>query len=163
MLTEIQKLNAEVPFDIIAQDSTGKIILLVEVKARHFENRQHRDSFIKQVQLYLQAANMEIPFAMLVDLEKIEIFRGNTSDCSEPVSSIQTATVLSHYEPEYGKKRIFYPYLERLVESWLRDLAYHWKSETPPASEQLAEIGLLQKLAGGTTYSEIALSGETLY
>ena len=155
-------------FDIIAHDSTGKIILLVEVKARHFENRQHRDGLIEQVQSYLQAlqaVNMKIPFAMLVDLEKIEIFRGNTSDWSEPVSSLQTATVLSHYEPEYGKKRIFYPYLERLVESWLRDLAYHWKSETPPASEQLAEIGLLQKLAGGTTYSnfKMALSGETLY
>jgi hypothetical protein len=163
MLTEIQKLNAEVPFDIIAQDKTGKTILLVEVKARHLEGSQHRDWFIEKVKLYLQAANMKIPFAMLVDLENIQIFRCDTPDWSESVRYIQTAVVLSHYEPRYEKIRIFHHYLEGLIEAWLSDLAYHWKSKTPPASEQLAEIGLLQQLEEGTTYSEIALSGETLY
>lgn len=33
----------------------------------------------------------------------------------------------------------------------LRDLAYHWKSENPPGSEELGKAGLLEKLEGGTT------------
>ncbi len=53
-------------------------------------------------------------------------------------------------------------YLETLVEAWLRDLAYHWKSETPPESEKLAEIGLLQRLEGGTTHSLVNINGDTL-
>jgi len=70
--------------------------------------------------------------------------------------------VLRHYEAEFGTKRIFELYLTALVEAWLRDLAYHWKSEKPPASEQLAAIGLLQQLAGGTTQLEVALNGDTV-
>jgi len=160
---EIQKLNTHIPCDIIAEDKSGKTILLVEVKARHLEGKQHKDWFIEKVKSYLQAANTQIPFAMLVDLEEIQIFRCDDTDLSQPVSYIKAAPVLSHYEPMYGKKRIFHHYLEGLVEAWLRDLAYHWKSQIPPASEQIAEIGLLQQLEDGNTYSGTALSGETVY
>ncbi len=160
---EIQKLNTDIPFDIIAQDKSGKTILLVEVKARHLEGQQHKDWFIEKMKSYLQVANTEIPFAMLVDLEDIQIFRCDDTNLSEPVSYIKTAPVLSHYEPRYGEIRIFNHYLEGLVEAWLSDLAYHWKSQTPPALEQIAEIGLLQQIEDGNTYSGIALSGETLY
>ncbi|MBW4546583.1 MAG: hypothetical protein KME25_19375 [Symplocastrum torsivum CPER-KK1] len=160
---EIQKLNNDIPFDIIAQDKSRKIILVVEVKARHLEGKQHKDWFIEKVKSYLQAANTEIPFAMLVDLEDIQIFRCDDTNLSESVSYIKTAPVLSHYEPRYGEIRIFHHYLEGLVEAWLSDLAYHWKSQTPPASQQLAEVGLLQQIEDGTTYSGIALSGETVY
>jgi len=66
---EIQKLNADIPLDIIAQDKNGKTILLVEVKARRLKGRQHRDWFIEKVKSYLEAANTDIPFAMLVDFE----------------------------------------------------------------------------------------------
>jgi hypothetical protein len=45
----------------------------------------------------------------------------------------------------------FESYLLTLVEAWLRDLAYHWKSEDPPGSEELGRAGLLEKLEGGTT------------
>jgi hypothetical protein len=160
---DIRRLNADIPFDIIAQDRHGKTILLVEVKARHLEGRQHKDWFIEKVKAYQQTANTDIPFAMLVDLEVMQIFRCDASDWSEPISYIKTATVLSYYEARYGKIRIFHHYLEGLVEAWLNDLAYHWKSQTPPASKQIAEIGLLQQLEDGTTYSGIALSGEALY
>jgi hypothetical protein len=71
--------------------------------------------------------------------------------------------VLRHYDAEFSNKRIFELYLTTLVEAWLRDLAYHWKSEKPPASEQLAAIGLLQQLEGGTTQPEVALGGGTLH
>jgi hypothetical protein len=129
---EIQRLNADIPFDIIAQDKNERTILLVEVKARHLEGKQHKDWFLEKVKSYLQAANAEIPFAMLLDLEDMQIFRCDAPDWSEPVTYIKTAAVVSQYEPRYGKIRIFHHYWEGLVEAWLKDLAYHWKCQTPP-------------------------------
>ena len=49
------------------------------------------------------------------------------------------------------KARVFEDYLLTLVEAWIRDLAYHWKSEAPPGSQELEQAGVLQTLAGGTT------------
>jgi hypothetical protein len=46
---------------------------------------------------------------------------------------------------------VFESYLLTLVEAWLRDLSYHWKSENPPGSEELRSAGLLKRLEGGTT------------
>lgn len=155
--------QANIPFDIIACDRNGKTSLLVEVKARHLESSQHRDWFIEKVKLHLHSSNTEISFAILVDIEDIQIFRCNSSDWLEPVSNIKTTTVLSHYESKYGKIRIYYHYLEGLVEAWLRDLAYRWKSDNPPASKELEKIGLLQQLEGGTTYSGVELNNESLY
>ena len=53
--------------------------------------------------------------------------------------------------------------LETLVEAWLRDLAYHWNSPEPPGETALAEVGLLERLEGGTTVSEdVARAGPPL-
>lgn len=146
--------------DIVALGSDGRIVLLVEVKAAELASRE---AVISQLKSYLQAANTNIPFAMLVDLENIEIFQAdNASLSAEAIVSLKTADVLRHYDAEFGSKRIFERYLIALVEAWLRDLAYHWKSETPPASEQLAAIGLLQRLAGGTTQPEVAIGSDSL-
>ena len=158
---KLEPTRSELRFaDIVAQGSDGRIVLLVEVKAAELASRE---SVISQLKSNLQAANTKIPFAMLVDLEDIEIFQGdNVSLSAEPMVSLKTADVLRHYDAEFGTRRIFKPYLIALVEAWLRDLAYHWKSEKPPASEQLTAIGLLQQLEGGTTRPEVALGGDTL-
>jgi len=149
--------------DILAQGRDGRMVLIVEVKATELESREAKQKVISQLKSYLQAANTNIPFAMLVDLEDIEIFQGDDASLSaKPIASLKTMDVLRHYEAEFGTKRIFELYLTALVEAWLRDLAYHWKSEKPPASEQLAAIGLLQQLAGGTTQLEVALNGDTV-
>jgi len=145
--------------DIIAQGRDGRMVLIVEVKATELKSREAKQKVISQLKSYLQAANTNIPFAMLVDLEDIEIFQGNDATLSaKPIASFKTMDVLCHYDAEFGSKRIFQLYLITLVEAWLRDLAYHWKSEKPPASEQLAVIGLLQELEDGTTQQEVAIS-----
>jgi hypothetical protein len=36
-----------------------------------------------------------------------------------------------------------------LLTSWLRDLAYRWKSDHPPGLEDLASTGLFEKIEGG--------------
>ncbi|HEY9668686.1 MAG TPA: type I restriction enzyme HsdR N-terminal domain-containing protein [Coleofasciculaceae cyanobacterium] len=149
--------------DIVALGSDGQMVLLVEAKATKLKTRGAKCTVISQIKSYLQAANTDIPFIMIVDLENIEIFQENSDNLpAEPIASLKTAEVLGHYDAEFNERRIFEPYLTALVEAWLRDLAYHWKSQKPPAAEQLAAIGLLQQLEGGTTQSEVALGGGTL-
>ena len=69
----------------------------------------------------------------------------------EPIVQLDTRQVLQHYDTDFPRRRVFEFYLLTLVEAWLRDLAYHWKSENPPGSEELGRTGLLEKLEGGTT------------
>lgn len=146
--------------DVVALDKYGQIVLLVEVKSYDFklESKLTPQMAISQIISYLKVAEHLIPFAMLVDLKNIQIFQWDGANLSEPISYLNTADVLSCYEPEFSNKRIFGLYLSTLIEAWLRDLAYHWKLDKPPASEQLAAIGLLQRLEGGTTQIEVLIS-----
>ena len=144
--------------DLVALDRDERIVLLVEFRGGAAEQKA-----ISDLTSYFKAANMVIPFAMLVDLEDIQIFQWDGANLSEPISSLKTAAVLSHYEPEFSSKQIFYTYLITLLDVWLHDLEFHWKSKTPPASEQLAAIGLLPLLEGGTTQTEVELGGYTLH
>ncbi|MEP0751126.1 type I restriction enzyme HsdR N-terminal domain-containing protein [Trichocoleus sp. Lan] len=140
--------------DIIACNREGQTVLVVEVKATQLKDSKAKQWAIEKLKSYLQAANTKIPFAMLADLKNIEIFQWDGANLSESVSVLKTVTVLNHYDPEFSSKRIFWNYLKTLIEAWLRDLAYHWKLENPPASEELAGIGLLQVLEDGDTYAE---------
>lgn len=151
--------------DVVALDKDGQIVLLVEVKSvdLKLKGRKIMESAISQLVSYLKAANCGIPFAMLVDLENIRIFQWDGANLLEPDRYLKTANILSHYDPEFSNKRIYGLYLSTLVEAWLRDLAYHWKSEKPPATEELAVIGLLQKLVGGTTQLEVVIGNDTLH
>ena len=100
---------------------------------------------------------------MMVNLENIIVFKWDGTLLSEAVLSLKTADILHYYDSKLGDQRIFEPYLTRLIEAWLRDLAYNWKSEIPPASEQMAEIGLLPLLADGTTKSGVEIGGDFIY
>ncbi|MDQ3814447.1 MAG: hypothetical protein M3347_10910, partial [Armatimonadota bacterium] len=91
---------------------------------------------------------------MLVDRQMIQIFRWDGEKLSGPLFQAPTASVLSFYDPEFEAKEIFEYYLGKLVEAWLRDIAYHWKSENPPYYAHLVAIGLAEKLRAGTTVTE---------
>jgi hypothetical protein len=147
--------------DIIFQDRNGKPIILVAAKSRELQPKE-AERAITQLESHLQVSNQNIPFAMLVDAKNIKLFQWDGNRISTPVVILETASVLQEYEPKYGQKKIFWSYFETLVEAWLRDLAYHWKSKTPPEIEKLAEIGLLQHLQGGTTISGTDFNGYSL-
>ncbi|MEH2294509.1 hypothetical protein [Nostoc sp.] len=151
----IQATNIEdIDFpDIVALDKEEQIILIAEVKGLpfNFQETKTKQYAILRLIDYLQAAKIAIPFAMLVDVNKILIFQWDGNNLSEPIISLNTADVLSHYEPKFRDKRIFSLYLKGLTEAWLRDLAYHWKSAIPPFTKEMTEIGLLQLLEDGTT------------
>ncbi|MBE9224834.1 type I restriction enzyme HsdR N-terminal domain-containing protein [Phormidium sp. LEGE 05292] len=146
--------------DIIAYNSEEQAILIAEVKALGFQNHQAKQQAFSQLKSYWQSWNRSISFVMLADLSEIEIFSGESVNVAEPLLTLKTADILSHYDPEFANTRILSPYFETLLEAWLRDLAYHWKSEKPPASDQVEEIGLLQLLADGTTKSEVVLESD---
>lgn len=139
--------------DFVALDKEGQVVLIGEVKGfpHNFQENKTKEYAILRFINYLQAAKTLIPFAMLVDVENIVILKWNGKNWSEPIICLKTADVLNHYEPEFSNKKIFSLYLTGLTEAWLRDLAYHWKLQIPPASEEMAEIGLLQLLENGTT------------
>lgn len=135
--------------DLVGDDE--QTYLLVKVKAKKLEDKL-KQSAISELENYFQPRIYNLRFAMLVDLEEIEIIKVNDDSKIEAKISLKSDDILSHYDPEFSKKRIFEFHLQTLVQSWLRDLAYHWKSERPPASRELAEIGLLQLLEGGQAY-----------
>ncbi len=135
--------------DIVARDKNGNPVLLVDVGVRTIEPQVSR-----QITDSLEQANGSIPFAMLVNLAQITIFKWSRDNWQQPISVFNTADVLSRYEPEFTNKRIFHTYFTSLVEAWLRDLAYHWHSQHPPFLEEIKRIGLLEKLADGTTEEE---------
>lgn len=139
--------------DILALDKEGQIILIAEVKGfpLKFQGTKAQEYATLRLIDYLQAAKIAIPFAMLIDVDKIQILKWDGNNLSKPIVCFNTADVLSHYEPKFCDKRIFSLYLKGLTEAWLRDLAYHWKSGTPPFTKEMAQIGLLQLVEDGTT------------
>ncbi len=164
MLAENLEIETPIDVDIIAVDKDDRVVMLIEVKiiqAQETAAKQRiADRMISWIKADLAKMSEErtlIPYAMFVDTEQILIFKWDGVNLSEPVCSLNTGEILRHYEPEFGNKRISGRYLESLIESWLRDLAYNWKSEMPPESEQIAIIGLLQRLAGGTTKAGVQL------
>lgn len=164
MLTENLEVTTPIDVDIIVLDQNDRIVMLVEVKIIQSQEKAAKQRIVDYMISWMKAAlakmseqHTVIPYAMFVDPEQIMIFKWNGVNLSEPICSLNTGDILRYYEPDFGSKKIFESYLESLIEAWLRDLAYHWKSEIPPASEQIAIIGLLQMLAGGTTKAEVQL------
>lgn len=90
-------------------------------------------------------------FLLAVDPVYIHLHRLTEKELGAPVVQLDTPKVLSHYDADFTGKRIFEFYLLTLVEAWLRDLAYHWKSPNPPGSEELKASGFLGSIEGGTT------------
>lgn len=139
--------------DFVVLDKDRQVILIAEVQGFPFDfkTKRAKENAILQLSDYLQAAKTLIPFAMLVDVKTIMIFQWDGKHLSEPILCLNTPDVLSLYETEFSNKKIYNLYLITLTEAWLRDLAYHWKSQIPPFRKQIADIGLLQLLEDGTT------------
>ncbi|TAF04396.1 MAG: hypothetical protein EAZ77_15740 [Nostocales cyanobacterium] len=148
--------------DILFTNRNEDIVLLIEIKAKKLEYSL-KNRAISQLKTYLQNIKPDIPFGMLVDLEEINIFALNKNQEIQNLTSLKTNDIIGDYDPESPHKRIFDFYLETLIKSWLRDLSYHWHSETPPGYHELEQIGLLPLLEGGHTYIQENLGVDTLH
>jgi len=49
--------------------------------------------------------------------------------------------------------------LVALMEAWLRDLAFRWKTEEPPGLKEMSVAKLVARIDGGDTHSEVRLGG----
>lgn len=139
--------------DFVALDKDDQVVLIAEVQGFPFyfkEQKAKENATLQLINLW-QAAKALIPFAMLVDGENILIFKWDGNNFSEPIVRLSTADVLSHYDPNFSRKKIYSLYLKTLAEAWISDISKHWKLATPPASKEMAEIGLLQLLKDGKT------------
>jgi hypothetical protein len=143
-------LTADNGFAAAIVDRDNQAVALVQVKAHPVE----RWAAILAKQLPKSADRVAFVFA--IDPNWIHLYRPTGENIGEPIVDLDTRQVLQQYDPDFPRKRVFEPYLLTLVEAWLRDLAYHWKSENPPGFEELGKAGLLEKLEGGTTQRLVA-------
>jgi hypothetical protein len=137
--------TADHSFDTAVLDREYQTVALVEVKAHPVE------TWTTILPRQLAKSAESVAFVLAIDPNSIQLYRPEGESLGEPIARLDTRQVLQHYDPGFAGKRVFEPYLLTLVEAWLDDLAYHWKSEDPPGSEELGRAGLLEKLEGGTT------------
>lgn len=137
--------TAESGFDAAVLDRDDHLVALVEVKAN--PTTEWEPILTDQ----LARAGERVAFVFAVDLSGIQLFRSGETPLGNPIVRLDTREILGHYDSRFSEKRVFSPYLRTLVEAWIRDLAYHWRSEKPPGSEALANTGLLEAIEGGTT------------
>jgi hypothetical protein len=137
--------TAHYGFDAAIVDSENEPVALVEVKMHPVEK------WATILPRRLAKFPGRVTYFLAVDPSCIQLYRAVADSLGEPIVRLDTRQVLRHYDPEFPRQRMFESYLLTLVEAWVRDLAYHWKSENPPGSDELGRAGLLEKLAGGTT------------
>lgn len=138
--------TADSGFDAAVVDRENNAVALVQVKGHPVGDR-----WTTILSRQLASFGEQVAFVLAIDPNTIALYRPEGESLAEPIVQLNTSQVLKYYDPEFSKKRVFESYLLTLVEAWLRDLAYHWKSDNPPGSEELREAGLLEKVEGGTT------------
>lgn len=138
--------------DIIAEDREGRPVLFVVVKPPPI-----KQTTIARFGEVLAGAPETVAFGMLVSPDEIRVFRRDKDGC-RIVASIETSEVIDHYRSGFavggspgGSRRVGLVIFTQLIEVWLWDLALPWKAGEPPKKAELAELGLLPLLEGGTT------------
>src|SRR5262245_29108624 len=153
-------MDKDIELDLAMLDKNRQMFLIAEVKRnkqtfRDFEAMESSAASLEQL-------GHSVAFAVLADPEMINIFEWKGENLQGPIAALNTRSVLSEYEPEFGKRTVYEAYLLTLLESWLRDMAYHWKSDTPPGVDDIRKAGLLEKIEGGTTVSHMKVAGDKL-
>jgi hypothetical protein len=144
----MQAIPTDQGIDILVTEPAGKSLLVVEVKRPHFYQEARL-----QLANYAQAVGAE--FVMAVDPENILV--APTHDGLpqwERAITLATGNVLRHYAEVPDLSRIEGFYLESLVEAWLRDFSFSWKTTHPPGYDELEQIGLASRLRHSQTHSQ---------
>ncbi|GET35898.1 MULTISPECIES: hypothetical protein [Microseira] len=147
----------------VALDAEERIVVLIQAHGQKL-----RPLFITEYVGYFKAARGVIPFMILLDKEDILIFAWYSDNVAEPICTLKVIDVLSRYAPDIESKQksrssLSASYLVGMTKSWIDDLVYHWKSETPPALELIEAIGLLPLLKDGSTQSDVEIRLDILH
>jgi len=144
---DVEKLRDETIeiSDITAWNKNGQKLLVSKIRARDIQ--EDIKSKLEEILKFEYKHNgVIVPYAMTATREEIKIFEWDGKHLKD-ICTFPTHEIMSEYDAEFSNKRIFEYYLETLVEGWLRDLAEHWKTDNPPKSQELKQIGFVEKLA----------------
>ncbi len=134
--------------DILVTAREGKPILAVEVKRREFDRAARQ-----QITEYSRSAGAD--FVMGIDPHYVIVApTRNGSPIWEQAITLSTVSVLRKYSDLPTLDHIEDFYLEGLIEAWLQDFAFAWKSERPPGYDELDRIGLASRLRNSETHAE---------
>jgi hypothetical protein len=126
---------------IVALDKDDQPILMIDVRSSDF-------FALTDINILKMENYQHIPYLMFVNSNVIRIFK---TPSFEGILRLNTKETLTFYATEINKKRVSTSFIMTLIQAWLRDLAYHWKSEIPPHQEEIQKIGLLDYLIDGIT------------
>jgi hypothetical protein len=143
--------------DLVAQDAQDRDLLIVVVKGMPLDPEVLTEYFE-----LIERECPSIPFAMIADPNAIYVRKQGYEPRADTYRKLDPGPIFLHYDPDSGNKRILRNYRLGLIQSWIEDMIYHWKSEVPPESDQLAAIGLLDRLKKGATYREVGLGADAL-
>jgi len=131
-------LATEIGFDpdIVVKDKDDKPIMFVTVKASRVYEAE-------EFTLYGLENYQHVPFLMYVNTKYIRIYKSGNS---EPIKKLNVLEILKFYDPGFHDRKMRQSFVMTLIQAWLVDLDYHWKSPNPPALKEIEEIGLLSKL-----------------
>lgn len=143
-----------VRIDLVAFDAEGDLVLFGKVKAVGADE----DRFsLRQLLDHADRTKSSPPFLLTVNRERMRVYRFRQG-APELALESDTTPIFGFYDPAFAGKRPFEDYLTVLTNAWLDDLAFHWKSETPPLYPEALGIGLVPLLDKGTVQREVALS-----
>ncbi len=154
-------------FDLIALDREDLPFLMLEAKGRAIP-ADAEGPILQQMWDDREGIpyGTRIRYGVLADPDTIRLYEFRDGRPT-PLCSWSTPKILGHYAPEfpqYLQERfgVHGDYIAGLIGSWLRDLAYKWKGPTPPGIEDWRAAGILSKIEGGNTLSEVPIGFDAL-
>ncbi len=139
--------------DVVAFDRDDKPVVVVAAE----------EQLIYPVVLYsylevLSAIRKDIPFAILAFVDEMTIYRKHRTRPLEPLATIPTREVIRFYHPRHAEGRLSKDFIAGTIQLWLNDFIWHWKSATPPYSETMASLGLVERLENGRSKARVRLA-----
>ncbi|HSV12909.1 MAG TPA: hypothetical protein VLI90_01520, partial [Tepidisphaeraceae bacterium] len=123
-------------------------VIAIRVEAAHPLDVDDREAFVHT----LSDEGADVPYVMFVDQENTRLYEQKHGKLAGPTVESPTHAILSLYDSSFGSGPVYQPYMEVLVESWIRDLLLHWKSPDPPLSQEMGAL-FSSRLTPGFTAS----------
>jgi len=138
--------------DIAAYDAEDRPVLFLDVKGYRIAGDDVRDELLTKFSDVARPGE----FVAIADPERVIFYRWGSDGHPHAAAELKTPDILSHYEADAARTEIFEYYMSILLEGWLRDLALHWKSASPPGQDVLEQIGLAGRLRNGFVQPNVA-------
>ncbi|MCA9707821.1 MAG: hypothetical protein KDK70_18360 [Myxococcales bacterium] len=127
-------------------DAEDAPVLAVEIKGGDVRPEIER-RFLEQVTAH------GVPYGLLVDRRSIRLFDLKVPG-DPPLLELPTEALLASYAHGLDAQEVSGRYLERLTDTWLRNVMQPLASQPPPGLERLRERGVAERLGGGRTVGE---------